>query len=92
MSPERFTLGNMFAMQLHKYQDIAEEIIANAVKELAIEKGLKEVANVWDRMQFTVKKHVKENYDRGFIMGPVDDIVLVLDDSFMNLQSMASSQ
>jgi dynein heavy chain len=92
MSPERFTLGNMFAMQLHRYQDIAEGIIANAMKELAIEKGIKEIADIWNRMQFIVKKHVKGSDDMGFIMGPVDDIVLVLDDSFMNLQSMASSQ
>lgn len=32
MSPERFTLENMFAMQLHKYQDIAETIVNFAIK------------------------------------------------------------
>lgn len=82
----------MFAMQLHRYEDITEGIIATAIKELAIEKGIKEIADVWSGMQFTVKEHIKGNDDRGFIMGPVDDIFLVLDDSFMNLQSMASSQ
>lgn len=33
-SPQRFTLENMFSMELHKYQAIAESIINNAVKEL----------------------------------------------------------
>lgn len=46
MSAEKFTLENMFAMELHRYQEIAEEIIANAVKELSIEKGVKDIANV----------------------------------------------
>lgn len=46
MSADRFTLEAMFAMELHRYQDICEEIIANAVKELSIEKGVKEISNV----------------------------------------------
>lgn len=32
MSPDRFTLENMFAMELHKYQDVAEEIVNHAIK------------------------------------------------------------
>lgn len=32
MSPERFTLDNMFAMELHKYQDVAEQIVNHAIK------------------------------------------------------------
>ena len=92
MSADRFTLENMFAMELHRYQDIAEEIIANAVKELAIEKGVKDIADVWIAMQFTVQRHLKGNEDRGFILGPVDEIIQVLEDNYMNLQSMAASQ
>lgn len=32
MSPERFTLDNMFSMELHKYQEVAEEIVNHAIK------------------------------------------------------------
>lgn len=46
MSADRFTLENMFSMELHRFEDIAREIIANAVKELGIEKGVKEVESV----------------------------------------------
>jgi len=91
-SPDKFTLQNVFDMQLHRYKDTAEEIIANANKELSIEKGVKEIADVWNRMQFILIKHIKGNDDRGFIMGPMDDIVQVLDDNSMSLQSMAASQ
>ncbi|KAK5648316.1 hypothetical protein RI129_003208 [Pyrocoelia pectoralis] len=92
MSPDRFTLDNMFAMQLHKYQDIAEEIINNAVKELSIEKGVRDVAEVWAVMVFIVGKHSKGNEDRGYILGATDEIMAILDDNLMNLQSMAGSQ
>lgn len=66
MSPERFTLDNMFSMQLHKYQEIVEEIVLNAGKELAIERGVKEIAVQWETIKFTVVKHTMgDNIDRG---------------------------
>lgn len=38
MTTETFTLENMFAMELSKYHDVIQEIVASAVKELSIEK------------------------------------------------------
>ncbi|KAL7729890.1 hypothetical protein ACLKA6_014739 [Drosophila palustris] len=92
MSPARFTLENMFAMQLHKYQDIAEQILTNAIKELQIERGVRAVEETWGGMTFKVNKHHKGNEDRGWILGPVDEIIQVLEDNAMNLQSMGASQ
>jgi dynein heavy chain, axonemal len=66
MSPDRFTLDNMFSMELHKYQEIVEEIVLNANKELAIERGVKEIAIQWETIKFTVIKHtIGDNVDRG---------------------------
>ncbi|XP_045466201.1 dynein axonemal heavy chain 10 [Harmonia axyridis] len=92
MAPDRFTLDNMFSMELHRYQDIAEEIITNAIKELAIEKGVKEIVDIWASMAFIIVKHSKGSEDRGYLLGPVDEIMQVLEDNSMNLQSMAGSQ
>lgn len=39
INPESFTLENMFAMELHKYSDVINEIVTSAVKELGIEKA-----------------------------------------------------
>lgn len=60
----RFTLANMFTMDLAKFQDIAEAIVTNAVKELAIERGVKEIADVWKTMEFTVIKHYKSTNNK----------------------------
>jgi dynein heavy chain len=92
MSPDRFTLENLFAMQLHIYQNVVEEITANAVKELETERGVKKIEDVWKGMQFTVIKHVKRNDDSCFIMGSVDDILVVLDDNSVTLQCMVASR
>lgn len=92
MAPDRFTLDNMFAMELHRYQDIAEEIINHAIKELSIEKGVKQISEVWNTMNFILHKHMKGNEDRGFVVGSTEEIMQVLEDNSMNLQSMAGSQ
>lgn len=69
MSPDRFTLENMFSMELHKYQEIVEEIVLNAIKELAIERGVKEIAELWETINFTVIKHTMgaSQDDRGYV-------------------------
>lgn len=66
MSPDRFTLDNMFSMELYKYQEIVEEIVLNANKELAIERGVKEIEEQWRTIKFIVIKHTMgDNVDRG---------------------------
>lgn len=52
-------MENMFAMELGKYQDIARDIMMKAVKELAIERSVKEISDIWKTMEFTVVKHTK---------------------------------
>ncbi|CRL07346.1 CLUMA_CG020322, isoform A [Clunio marinus] len=92
MSPDRFSLDNMFSMKLHKYQEIVEEIVMNANKELSIEQGVKEIATLWETIKFSVIRHTMgNNIDRGFILGPTDEITLILEDNSMNLQSMSAS-
>lgn len=67
MSHDRFTLDNMFSMELYKYQEIVEEIVLNANKELAIERGVKEIEEQWRTIKFTVIKHtIGDNIDRGY--------------------------
>lgn len=92
MAADVFTLENMFAMELHKYQEIAETIINNAVKELAIEQGVIDIGRIWEEIAFTVHKHMKGTEERGFVLGSVEEIALFLDDHCMTLQGMVASQ
>ena len=92
LNPDTFTLQNMFAMELHKFQDVIGDITASATKELGIEKGISEVGDTWGAMKFTVSKFMKGTQERGFILGAVDEILQILDDNAMNLQSMSASR
>lgn len=92
MAPDVFTLENMFAMELHRFSDITDEIINNAVKEQLLEKGVKEIVAGWNNVFFNINQHSKAGQSRGYILGSIDEITIILDDNLMSLQSMAASQ
>ena len=46
MDPETFTLANLFAMELSNYGDVISDIVGGAIKELGIENGVRDVAEV----------------------------------------------
>ncbi|KAM4746443.1 dynein axonemal heavy chain 10 [Anableps anableps] len=92
MNPENFTLENMFAMELYKYTDVIGDIVTSAVKELSIEKGVIAMSETWDNMRFNVQTYFKGTQEHGVILGPVDEILLNVDNDVMNLQSMAGSR
>uniref|UniRef100_A0A4X2JQB9 Dynein axonemal heavy chain 10 n=1 Tax=Vombatus ursinus TaxID=29139 RepID=A0A4X2JQB9_VOMUR len=87
-----FTLENMFAMELHKHTDVIQEIVVCAVKEITIEKGVKDILDTWENMKFSVIKYFKGTQERGYILGSVDEIIQCLDDNTVNLQSISGSR
>nr|XP_054773560.1 dynein axonemal heavy chain 10-like [Lytechinus pictus] len=92
MNPDTFTLDNLFAMELHNFKEVIADIVTSASKELSIEKGIKEVTEVWEGMKFNVIKYMKGTQERGHIVGAVDEVMQILDDNSMNLQSMSASR
>ncbi|KAK1328247.1 hypothetical protein QTO34_011819 [Cnephaeus nilssonii] len=82
---ETFTLENMFAMELDKHADVLNEIVTAAIKEIAIEKAVKEILDTWENMKFSVVKYFKGTQERGYIFG-------CLDDNTFNLQSISGSR
>ena len=43
-------------------------------------------------MKFSVNKYMKGTQERGYILGSVDEVMQILDDNSMNLQSMSASR
>ena len=62
-----------------------------ATKELAIEKGVKEVEETWGQQKFSVNKYMKGTQERGFMLGSVDEVLQILDDNAMQLQGTYSA-
>ncbi|XP_077418136.1 dynein axonemal heavy chain 10-like isoform X1 [Vanacampus margaritifer] len=92
MNTTTFTLENMFAMELHKYADVIGDIVSSASKELGIEKGVKEVVETWGTMLFSIIPYSKGGHQQCAVLGVVDEILLIVDNDAMNLQSMAGSR
>ena len=57
MNPETFTLENLFAMELHNFNETISDIVGSANKELSIEKSLAEVVTTWQSLKFSVHKY-----------------------------------
>ncbi|TPP59989.1 Dynein heavy chain 10 axonemal [Fasciola gigantica] len=92
INPDTFTLASVFAMELYEYQNQISEILSIAIKEMSIEKGVREVEEAWQNLRFTIVDYFKGDHKRGYLLGGIDDVVQMLDDNSVNLQSMASSR
>jgi len=92
MSPDKFTLAALFKMELHQYTDIISEIIATAVRELHIEKVVAELTETWDNYKLNIIQFIKNEMNRGWIVGPTDDMMQVLDDNMVTLQGISGSR
>ncbi|KAK9522770.1 hypothetical protein VZT92_019216 [Zoarces viviparus] len=91
MNPDSLTLESMFAMELHKYANVIGGIVNCAVKELIIEKGVKEVVDTWENLKFSALPYFKGTQERGSILDAVDEALLSVDNDTMNLQRMTGN-
>lgn len=51
------TLTNLLALNLHKYEEEVKNIVDKSVKEMSMEKSLKEFASTWSNMEFQYEIH-----------------------------------
>ena len=69
MDPKTFTLGKMFAMQLHKFAADISVICSAATKELTIEQELKKLSDMWKEQKFDLFKYSKGvSDDKGWVL------------------------
>ena len=55
---EKFCLGDLLALELHKFQDDCGEITERADKELIIEKNLKKIEDTWSGMDLAFTNYM----------------------------------
>ena len=54
---DKTTLSDLLSLNLHKYEDEVKNIVDKAVKEMSMEKVLKELNTTWTAMEFEHIKH-----------------------------------
>ena len=56
---ESTTLSDLLSLNLHNYEDEVRNIVDKAVKEMSMEKVLKELDVTWSQMDFEHEKHTR---------------------------------
>lgn len=54
---DRTTLEDLLKLELHKYEEEVKNIVDKAVKEMSMEKVLKELHHTWDTLEFDKETH-----------------------------------
>ena len=85
-----FTLGALFAMELHRYKDDINRIVSNAQQESKIEKDISKLAKQWAAESFALQPFDGDE-SRGYILSDVSEILQTLEDHSLSLQAMANS-
>ncbi|CAH1788943.1 unnamed protein product, partial [Owenia fusiformis] len=84
------TLGKLVELEAFTHTEEIEEVSGRASSEQSLEGILKKVEDAWKSMEFVVLNH-KDTKDI-FILGGTDDIQQLLDDSVVNISTIASSR
>ncbi|XP_046331899.2 dynein axonemal heavy chain 6-like [Haliotis rufescens] len=84
------TLGKLSDINAFKHSEALQEISGQASSEASLEAILKKVEDSWKSTEFVVLPH-KDSKDV-YILGGTDDIQQLLDDSNINVATIASSR
>eukprot|EP00754_Rhynchopus_humris_P020205 Rhum_TRINITY_DN14684_c0_g1::Rhum_TRINITY_DN14684_c0_g1_i4::g.107697::m.107697/K10408/DNAH; dynein heavy chain, axonemal len=85
-----FSLRDLLSLGLHNYVEDVANIVEKATKELKIEKDLEKVSTYWDNdAHFSYENHAGLNC---YLLGPIDEIVEVLEEHLNILQTMQSNR
>jgi len=85
-----FTLDQLFRYYVLEHREEMAEISAVASGEYALEITLDKIKHGWAEMNFTIISH-RESKDV-FILGAVDEVVTLLEDNQVTLQTMIASR
>ncbi|XP_028810647.1 dynein heavy chain 6, axonemal isoform X2 [Denticeps clupeoides] len=84
------TLSALQELNIFKFSLEIQEVSGQASGEASLENILKKVADSWKTTEFVVLPH-RDSKD-AFILGSTDDIQVLLEDSIMNIATVASSR
>ncbi|CAF2140297.1 unnamed protein product [Rotaria magnacalcarata] len=83
------TFSDLLALRLHQYEDEVKNIVDKAVKEMAMEKVLRELDNTWKTMEFTLEPHTRTKLPLVVVQ---EELIEVLEENQVQLQNMLTSK
>uniref|UniRef100_A0A8C6C0I2 Dynein axonemal heavy chain 9 n=1 Tax=Monodon monoceros TaxID=40151 RepID=A0A8C6C0I2_MONMO len=86
---EGTTLALLLQLQLHHFEDEVRGIVDRAVKEMGMEKVLKELQTTWVRMEFQFEPHPQTYVP---LLRSDENLIEVLEDNQVQLQNLMMSR
>jgi len=82
---DSFSLKDLLELGLHAFVEEVANIVEKANKELGIERNLEKIVDIWEHMECTYDKNTALDT---YMLGPIDEIVEILEENNNILQGM----
>ena len=82
-------LGDLFRLQLHKFEDEVKSIVDRAAKEQGMEKTLRELNITWADLQYDIEIHNRTKIE---LVKLSDELVETLEENQMQIQGLLASK
>ncbi|CAG2194980.1 unnamed protein product [Mytilus edulis] len=89
MMDDKTTLADLLSLNLHNFEDEVRGIVDKAVKEMSMEKVLKELDVTWASMEFEHDPHPRTKIT---MLKTSEELIDTLEDNQVQLQNMLSSK
>ncbi len=86
---EETTLADLLNLNLHNFEDDVHNIVDKAIKEMAMERMLKELEVIWSGMEFHHEKHARTGYT---LLRTSEELIETLEENQVQLQNMMTSK
>ncbi|XP_025057963.1 dynein heavy chain 9, axonemal [Alligator sinensis] len=83
------TLADLLQLNLHNFEDEVRSIVDKAVKEMSMEKVLKELKTIWSSMEFQYEPHPRTKVP---LLKSDEDLIETLEDNQVQLQNLMTSK
>lgn len=84
------TLGKLVEIEAFQHTERIQEVSSQASSENSLESILKKVEDAWKTVDFVVLPY--KDYKDVYILGGTDEVQVLLDDSNINIATIASSR
>uniref|UniRef100_A0A670JPV6 Dynein axonemal heavy chain 9 n=1 Tax=Podarcis muralis TaxID=64176 RepID=A0A670JPV6_PODMU len=83
------TLADLLKLNLHNFEDEVRSIVDKAVKEMSMEKVVKELKTTWASMEFQYEPHPRTNVP---LLKSDEELIETLEDNQVQLQNLMTSK
>ena len=86
---EDTTLADLLSLNLHNFEDEVHNIVDKAIKEMAMERMIKELDVIWTGMEFQHETHARTGYT---LLRTSEELIETLEENQVQLQNMMTSK